>query len=551
MRTTRMLKLLCSLLLIPGSIAFGQDNTPAPPEETEILLPPEFFDLRRLGSEEVVALLPSLPPIESPMVEVPLPEPEGVETGATTIRIPEPEEVFEEEATPGGSSVFTTGTVGAGSVNYILGELALFKIGEDPRFRFEFLHRGLDGFAFNSPGTGYFRRVDRLSGWVAAESDGGAAVEGSATYGEREIGFQGRPSFYSAEFRRIEGALDVSYPLADRVSAYAAAQLGYVNRLYTVKDPTADPPRAGESGLRPRFGVEFDFNRLRLDLHGRYALRYLDAAESEDLQLLGGGVEVGYELGDSWRGRGAMEILHEFDRGFLFPFSLTLGYDHRDTLGVEFSGGLDYRIPSLRSLWLDRPFLASLPSDGGALPSQEASFGEAGVSWRPPFTGLELELSGRYEDRRRDIDIQGYDGTEDILPFEIARRERLSGRFLATWSPNARLELSAGWRREFLDRHFLEVADEGSLRGDYLTSGGVWGGRFDMAIPVYGELLLPIWNIEGYLRPLEAVEVRLGLDDVLSPLLEEGRGVGSNEPTTDYPFVQPGFTVRLETRITL
>ncbi len=539
------------LTALPGGSLYAQEEAPEPPEETEIILPPEFFDFREAGPQEVDALLPELPPIEAPGFSVPVPEPTADEGEAVAVRIPEPEEVFREEAAPGGSSIFTTGTLGAGSVNYILGELALYKIGEEPRFRFEYLHRGLDGFAFNDPGTGHFHRLDRLAGWVAAESESGTSGELSATYREREIGFQGRPSFYSSEFRTIEGELQFRYPLADRVAAYAQAELGYTNRLYTVKDPTLEPPETGESRVRPRLGVALDFNRFGLDLYGRYGLRDLGGTPVSTVQEFAGGAEASYELGEQWTLGAGMEVLREIDRSFLFPFFLSLGLDLEDRFSLELAGGMEYTVPTLRELWQVYPFLAPGSTGEWELPSQEAWYGEGSLGWRPPFTGLEFELRGRYEERFRGMKIKPYEESVDLLPFETESREQLTGEFNTLWRPNARVELTAGLRSLFLNRHFLEPRHEGTVTGDYLTPGRVWGARFDLAVPFYDELLLPQWNMEAYVRPLEAVEVRLGVDDILSPLLEDGRGREANEPTEEYPFVEPGFTVRLEARITL
>jgi hypothetical protein len=212
---------------------------------------------------------------------------------------------------------------------------------------------------------------------------------------------------------------------------------------------------------------------------------------------------------------------------------------------------MQYQVPYLGTLWEEYPFLAPGSRNETELPSQEAWYGEGSVGWRPPFTGLEFELSGRYEERRRGIAVKPYEEATDLLPFETEKREQLTGEFNTIWRPNARVELSAGWRTLFLDRHFLEPEHRGTLIGDLLTPGRVWGARFDVSVPFYDELILPLWNMEAYVRPLEAVEVRLGVDDILSPLLDNGRGRGSDEPNADYPFVEPGFTVRLETRITL
>ncbi|MFW6337473.1 MAG: hypothetical protein ACOC25_01005 [Alkalispirochaetaceae bacterium] len=543
-----------ALLLLTAPIgprAHAQEETPEPPEETEIILPPEFFDFREAAPGEVEALLPELPPIEAPGVTLPLPEPSAEDGAVPAIRIPEPEELFREEAAPGGSSIFTTGTLGAGSVNYILGELALYKIGEDPRFRFEYLHRGLDGFAFNNPGTGHFERLDRLAGWVAAESEEGMSGELTATYREREIGFQGRPSFYSSEYRTIEGDLRFRYPLADRVAAYLQGELGYTNRLYTVKDPTKEPPESGESRVRPRVGVAFDFNRFGFDLYGRYTLRDIAGTPVPSVQTFAGGATASYELGEQWTLGAGMEVLREIDRSFLFPFFLSLGLDLEDRFFLELAGGMEYTVPTLGDLWQPYPFLAPGSVEEGELPSQEVWYGEGSLGWRPPFTGLEFELRGRYEERFRGMAMKPYEESLDVLPFETESREQLTGEFNTLWNPNARVELTAGVRSLFLDRHFLEPEHRGTITGDYLIPGRVWGARFDLSVPFYDELLLPAWNVEAYVRPIEAVEVRLGLDDILSPLLDEGRGRGSNEPSEEYPFVEPGFTVRLEARITL
>ncbi|MFP4329494.1 MAG: hypothetical protein ACOC28_06465 [Alkalispirochaetaceae bacterium] len=540
---------LLLILFVSLNPLAAQESAPQPPVETEILLPPEFFDLGEAPPGEVEALLPELPSIPAPTVNIPLPEGPGLREERAAFSLPEPEEIFLEDAAPGGSSVFTTGTVGAGSVNYILGELALYKIGEDPRFRFEFLHRGLDGFSFNDPGTGHFERRDELSAWVAAEAEQGGSVAFSADYREREIGFQGRPTFYSAEFRGIEGLLELSYPLADRASAYFAGQAGYLNRLYTVKDPSLDPPQTGESRLEPRLGVALDYNRFRLDLYGRYALRSLEGSEVPSLQQFAGGVEAEYEFPRTWYASSSVELLRESDRDFLFPFDLTLGFDLEDQFSGELSGGLDHQAGYLRDLWEMEPLLA--PSSGGELPSQDAWFLAGNLGWRPPFTGAEIEVTGRYETRRDAVVFDAYDPATDFLPFSLEEREQLTTGINATWQPDARFELTGGWQARFLDRHFLERSQEGRLSIDYKRPGRVWGGRSEITLPFYDELVMPFWNLEAYFSPLEAVEVRLGLEDLLAVALEEGRGYGASEPLEAYPFVQPGFLVRLETRITL
>ncbi|MEE8440156.1 MAG: hypothetical protein V3S41_00420, partial [Spirochaetia bacterium] len=173
------------LLTALTSLSVAQDSGPAEPSQTEIIIPEFVLRVEELGVEEVEAVLPSEGELALGMIALPLPGADELVVSDIAFDAPLPAVAARSE----GPAVFSTGRLGAGTANHVLGELSIYKLGTDPRFRLGFAHEGLDGFQFNPAGSGYYAFTNTIDAWLSIQSDV-LELEGEAGFVEIEKGLQ-------------------------------------------------------------------------------------------------------------------------------------------------------------------------------------------------------------------------------------------------------------------------------------------------------------------------------------------------------------------------
>jgi hypothetical protein len=70
-------------------------------------------------------------------------------------------------------------------------------------------------------------------------------------------------------------------------------------------------------------------------------------------------------------------------------------------------------------------------------------------------------------------------------------------------------------------------------------------------LPVYEELIVPRLGVQGFFDVVEGVRLVTELEDVLAPLLPEGRPRIGSTVNEDFPYIQPGFRLIVKTEISL
>ncbi|TFH04114.1 MAG: hypothetical protein E4H09_04110, partial [Spirochaetales bacterium] len=161
--TVRSIAVLAAMFLV-AQLVTAQTAGPSEPTDTDIMIPDLLLKVEELTVDDVQAVLPPEGALALGQISIPLPAAGDLTVDESAFTVPLPGAAV---AGPGStSSFFSSGRLGAGSVNHIVGDLSLYKLGESPRFRVEFAHEGLDGYQFQDAGTGFFSSTNTVSGWI-------------------------------------------------------------------------------------------------------------------------------------------------------------------------------------------------------------------------------------------------------------------------------------------------------------------------------------------------------------------------------------------------
>ncbi|MCK4515662.1 MAG: hypothetical protein KAU31_10415, partial [Spirochaetaceae bacterium] len=268
LRTT----VVVALLTVLTSSVVAQDSGPAEPSQTEIIIPEFVLRVEELGVEEVEAVLPNEAELALGQIALPLPGADELAVSDIAFDAPLPAVA----ARSGGPSVFSTGRLGAGTANHVLGELSIYKLGTDPRFRLGFAHQGLDGFQFNPAGTGYYTFTNAIDGWLSIQSET-LELEGEAGFAESEMGLQDKSVYNAVSVRATDLTAELTYTPDPLVTVTAGLDAGMATRLQTTSDAAA-PPRDQEYVVEPAVEARIDVRSLDLIFRSSYSLRLLTNA---------------------------------------------------------------------------------------------------------------------------------------------------------------------------------------------------------------------------------------------------------------------------------
>jgi len=548
-RFSALLMLTLPLLAFPLLPATAESPSPSAPEETDILLPTLLIEVEDFAAEQILAELPPVRELQVPRVTSDVFAGAGPFATDAALAMPMPREDFDigSGRMVGESSIFSTGRIGAGSMNHIIGAISLYKLGADPRFRFEFSHEGLDGYSLKAPGSGYFHSENSIEGWIAG-GVGPTELQFEGSFLEREDGLQNNSAYYSSSHRYFDGGIDLSGQPAPGFVVRGGLAADYSTRIYTDAD---DPPGADETIVRPYFRAAWELDRLALqfDLDSEFQFtdddtwnrEYYRNTLNSSLGLeyaLRAPVVLGARAGVSWW----------VDNSFFFPFGLSLETAvGRFALRVE--GGLELDYPRFAQLWRSTPFISV--ADRDVPPPEQNWFGALELQYQLLPGVLEISPGVRYEYRVDVVDTPAFDSSSASFPVQLRDRQTLRPGVGALLTPGEHTELSVRYEAALFEllsteaRHALEV-DAVVQHSSRRFGGGVssvWNYREEVQLPEIG--------LRSFFRVSDGVELEARLQDILEPALPDGRAAQGDKITDDFPFIQPGFRFLITAQIYL
>ena len=541
-----------SMLLILVMTAIGaQESGPAQPDQTEIMIPELVLQVEELAVEEVRAVLPNENELALGQISLPLPGADELSVANLTFDVPLPGTVA---AAGDGPSVFATGRLGAGTANRVIGELSIYKLGVDPRFRLGFAHEGLDGYhwtvangyAEREAGSGFYAQSNTISAWVSVEGDS-LGFESELSFDENENGLQNLSDSFLVESRttafsgRVDYAPDPLIVVTGDVDARAGARLQSVTG-------GADVRRDQEYTLLPAASARTSIRSLDLIFRTSYFFRWLDDGASSPQQDLD--FTAGFEATLPWSLviGGHAGVHWDFVTGLEYPWRASVQAIIGDSVEIGASGGYRVERMSLVDLWTTTP-LTLIDADAG-LANNSVWYGRADARWTG-VSGFSLRSSVEFLSQSAAVRIGEYDAVEDEFPFDQVAARSLIPWVEAAWQPSSLVQFEAGWKGRFLPRFAYEPgsAITGAVR--FTDRSEAFRADAELVTEFFPQLTVPQLGLSGSWTAGAGVEFVLELSDVLAPLMDDGRPVFGPAVTPGYPFIRPGFVASLFTRITL
>lgn len=545
-RSFSLCALHLALFVAVASAQSADGSSPAAPEETDIVLPTRLLEIEDLQVEQIDAVLPDPPDIVPPELAFPLPTDTELTISDDAFQVPDlPSEIVAASASE--ASVYSTGSVGFGTMNEVAGALRLYKLGTDPRFNFSFTHDSLDGYDFRDAGTGFFRTENTIDGWVGASGEA-TDFESSASYEAVGEGLQGVSQYYSVETQFLSSDISFVHRPDPRVRLSAELSASSSRRLLTsVPDAEAAARLDREITAAPTVGVALELSNVTAGANLGYQYRGMRGLEALHAGIFEFETDVAasdalfFELG--------LGVFWLFGDRFEYPFDIGTSFSIRDRFTVGISGGFEVDPIFHSQLWDEIP-LASI-GVAGSLDVPTRWFARTTVAWNLMPERLVVEGGVDYALNYNDVTITGWNATAS--EFTLAQRELqdLSTRLEGRWSPADGLTLSGSWLTRVLERRVIDPAS--SLEtGIRYTSGnnGINVGA-SVAVPIYDGFVVPTLDIDGSVRVADGVDLVLEASDLLSPTTAAGRAKYAGRVDESFPFIDPGFRVILKAQLSL
>ncbi|MFW5827779.1 MAG: hypothetical protein ACOCU4_06795 [Alkalispirochaeta sp.] len=379
-----MQRIIWVLVTVSFVIPLGAQTTDD--EETaQIEVDPERIVVDVAPVAAVVDGLPALPPLD--FEELREPEVSITELPQEDLPPPDfPRETFQPlPMDSGGEQVYFNATLGGGSVNSVLGNINVYRLGEGLQFRLGYDHRGSDGFNFNSPGTGFFRQENSLETWVRAGSEGSAQLEVEGSYADRRFGLQGLPSYYSADSRTLEGSADLSYQWSPRTLAGVQIDARDEQRVLAASASGENSPREIYRMVRPVIRGRLEWPRFHVETRGDYEGRFavdspIDSSSMVGLEIAVEGVPL---EGLTLFAQGATR--YRFSDGPFFPVQGGFEFRGSERWAVRTEGGYRVTEQSPADVWPEYTATAWQGGDSQRIPLTETFFTDASGRVSKPF----------------------------------------------------------------------------------------------------------------------------------------------------------------------
>jgi len=532
----------------------GDNAKPGPsaPENAPIVLPDVVLKVPDIAVASVQSALPGAGSLRVPDISIPLPDQGPLHIPDRAFDVPLPGKNQPASSAARGSSVYNTGSLGVGSMSHLSGAISVYKLGDSPRFRLQFSHEGLDGFSGKPAGTGYFSNDDQVSGWLAT-SGKSAGTESLASFQDRELGLQNDSDYYSVGIRTLNGYTGFSFHPDSALSFGARVEAGAASRLFSLAAPAASNRSQNEYRLAPSITAGLNLNSVTFQLRGNYGLRVTDglpAANSLNLGLfmdasLPASFLIRGDVGAYWTLAGVP------DAGLEVPWSLEMSKTFSGGLGFSLSGGYQITPMSFSDLWADYPVLHIGDSVNNSLVHSSAWFGKLGYTLSSQDMLLTTQGALEVAYRKNVLDISGYSRTDNSYLYTQRDMWTIIPTFELTWSPVSLLSIRAGLQGNLLNRATQEplIAANGSL--SISAPQNRFGGGLTAVFDLFGAPVVPNVSANLFARISDGVELDLDLEDMLSPLIPDGRPVIGSSVNSAFPFISPGFRITLSTHISL
>ncbi len=524
------------------------------PKEPGIVLPPVLLKIQDVTEAKVDTPLPKANGPTLPKVDVTLPKEAGMPTQATAYAVPVPTGAGASAAEAKGAqtSFFSEGEIGVGSMNHIIGDVTLYKLGADPRFRIHFAHDQLDGYGFRPAGAGFFNRSDGIDGSLSSSKEGLYSFEVGASYTEDQNGLQQlSPTFNSVTHRFVAGNLAAEYLKTKPFSFGASVKA--TSTSITVAG--SEPLGGNEIDLEPGLSTSVQFAGVRLGLSGFYGLDQTAAlaagsaaGPATQLQRAGGDLSFRAELPLSLVFQASVGLHWDDFNSLIVPFSLELTGSYGDTVSFSVHGGQRVKELSYAEVWREQPFLV----EEGALHSSVEQYG--GASMQLHFNRT-LALDGGVEYTADSGAVApvalASDGT-GLFAFSQTPLVELAPSAGLSWSPAESFTLRVGWKGSFLNSNPFFPSTTFTLNAELANASSRYGGGLTGRWDIYPRgAQLPNIGLSGFVRVSEGVMFTLSGDDLLSPLIPGGRTLWGNIVQGFPGYFQPGLGVTLATHISL
>ncbi len=532
------MKRITVILFIFSVLTFQihSEDTPeaeSKPEEPEIVLPPVILNIEDLVVEKVEAGLPEEEELLPPEREISLPD-------VSALKIEEPElkglinvpGIVKREKQQG--VLNAEGTLGIGSMNHVLSNISLYKLGDMPRFKLSFNHEMLDGFGYNPAGSGYSLRKDSLEGFFRAERSG-IKIDAKGSFKEIERGYQGKSNYISGLDRFAKAEIGVSKDISEKFNISGSLNGNLTSLLLSGNSPVG----MNEYLISPIASASFKSSIVEIALSGDYIMRaystgILDHSVGSNLSLkvdlplnLNSSLDVGWFWSSS--------LNH------ILTFDLSLGGSPLEAFSFFLKGGYTVRRHNLFDLLedvilTDIPVSLPLKDDIGWLAS-----GNVRVNI---FKNLvfSLGLDANWYSAMPDLDITTSSGSFSSV-LQQTEAFRFTSATALNWSISNVFTFILGWRREFADRPLFVPLD--SLNAELLAEepGGRYGGNltaeYDTGFTDF--LQFPVINLGGFYRFSENLRLMIQLNDILQ--------VPGLHRYNEYSLEEPGFRGSVEMQI--
>ena len=530
------------------------------PSEPDIVLPEVILQIEDLSVDIVEAGLPPEEDLLPPERDIPLPEESElhIEEPSTPQYFTESKSLFLAEAGRG-YSLSAEGILGLGSMNHIFSSIALYRIGEEPRFKLKFLHEMLDGLSgqpLAPPGAGFHQREDRLEGNVRFHL-GRLGIEIDGTWLDLERGLQGpglqdqglQGPFESRIYRHGNLALDLEYPLQEWFRFGGELDTAYSVQLLT----GTSPDETLEFLIGPELWGRLIADRFWLELRSRYKARL---GWGKPLHRIAVDGLLGLELSRDFTLAGRVGWMWNSPLDHLVPFELVLTGTPISSLVFRLSGG--YRVEELDYQDVLNEY------DWVVLPKQlydnHGWFGDLGVSFNI-IRDFSIQGRGVFSWNSNLLDPSpdpstGLDDTYGLFPLE--QREgvfRLSSQFGIKWNIANLVTLRAGLDSEFLERPGFTPQHQLLIAGEGAEPKARWGGSVALGF-LFGHTEgetegsswsyspIPELSLSGFFKISDSVTLIGEGQDLLSPFIDGGR-----DPW--YPFQEAGIRGTLKFKINM
>jgi hypothetical protein len=545
------------LLLVIAMVSAGAGLASAQqvePSEPQIVLPPVLLQVPDVTQEKIDTPLPQEQAPTLPEIDIALPKAQNIELGAAAYEVPVPVQGPSgapiTAATKPPSNFFSDGVIGAGSMNHIIGDITLYKLGENPRFNLEFSHERIDGYLdpsrpnfFWPAGAGFFNRTDALLGSLTTSSKNQLSFDTHDFYRETENGLQGLGSYSSISHRFISGNLNAAYSHLSPFT-FGAGVVATSGDMSLASPSPSSAINAQELSVKPTLSIGLNLAKLTGNVSGFYELRANSGQLQYQQQSAGGLLTMNAELPLALTLKGSVGAQWDDTVGWAVPFSIEVDGVYKGLSTYRLYGGYEVSPQNYFDLWTKYPYL----NHDQVLSTSLSWYGGVASEWR---FGKNLALQGG-------VDFSSV--TNAILPTALAGDRTglfgftqgaamtLSPSAAISWDPSGPFSMKLGWKGNFLKPIPFTPLSSFNFDTEYDDNSGRFGGALtgvmDLYNPTEPSTLMPNIGLSGYFRVSDGVSFHLDMNDLVSPFLSSGRKSWNT-------YTDPGFRVTVTTQISL